>query len=375
MHQFARVLYKISNRRRTLKKIIWFVLAAMLFCAAPGIQITQATNEAVEKDLFEKGVLQFKQGEYQQAVDTFSDLIDLFPQNADAFKNRGVAYMKLEKFDDAIADFESAKNISPTLKGVYSNLGVIWFYRENYEKAIENYNREIEITPDNAVAYFNRALCMTKLGETENAISDLTAAISISPDFYWAICYKADLLAHTGRVEEAIALYEMAIEKDRENTYAIEKLARLQDAATDAAGEGALAASGRGAGADLPADNNPAGAADQIGEPGQTVRSDQTETAEQYRDTADHPETGSHATVYTLQSGAFLVQENARKLKEKLIENGFDTKILVLMDKKQRSWYLVRSGQYTTRDEARKDTTALQKLTGTAPAVRPVGAW
>ena len=366
-----------------MKKIIWVLLAAMLFCATAGSQTKQVSNEAVEKDLFETGVLQFKQGEYQQSVDTFSDLIDLFPQNADAFKNRGVAYMKLEKFDDAIADFESAKKISPNLKGLYSNLGVIWYYRENYEKAIENYNREIEITPDNAVAYFNRALCMTKLGETENAISDLTAAISISPDFYWAICYKADLLAHTGRVEEAIALYETAIEKDRENTYAIEKLARLQDAATNADGEGALAASAQDA--DVSADSDLSGAADQTETPDKTGRPGQTESVEQAKGTDqleaslyagdENTDAGSDTPMYSLQSGAFLNQENALHLKEKLIENGFDTKILVLTDKKQRSWYLVRSNQYSSQDDARKDTAAIQNLTGTAPVIRPEGKW
>ncbi len=360
-----------------MKKIIWFVLAAMLFCAAAGAETNQASNGSMEKDLFAAGVLQFKQGEYQQAVDIFSDLINLFPQNADAFKNRGVAYMKLEKFDDAIADFESAKKISPNLKGLYSNLGVIWYYKENYEKAIENYNREIEITPDNAVAYFNRALCMTELGEIDNALSDLTSAISISPDFYWAICYKADLFAHAGRVEEASALYEMAIEIDRETPYAIEKLARLQDSVTGAAGKGSLAEAVQGE--DSPADIDLSGTADQTGDP------DQTEAAEQSKDT-DKPATrahardqntgaGSDAPVYTLQSGAFLNQENARKLKEKLIENGYDTKILVLKDKKQRSWYLVRSGRYTTRNDARNETEALQNLTGTAPAIRPEGAW
>ncbi len=354
-----------------MKKIIWFVLAAMLFCAAAGAETNQLSNGSMEKDLFAAGVLQFKQGEYQEAVDTFTNLIDRFPQNADAFKNRGVAYMKLEKFDDAIADFESAKNISPNLKGLYSNLGVIWYYKENYEKAIENYNREIEITPDNAVAYFNRALCMTELGEIDNALSDLTAAISISPDFYWAICYKADLLAHAGRVEEAGALYEMAIEIDRETPYAIEKLARLQESATDAAGKGSFAASDQGA--DSQADSDLSGTADQTEAAEQSKGTDQPVTRAHAGD--ENTGAGSEAPVYTLQSGAFLNQENARKLKEKLIENGFDTKILVLMDKKQRSWYLVRSGRYTTRNDARKETEALQKLTGITPAIRPEGDW
>ena len=362
-----------------MKKMIWVAMSAMIFFAAAGAQADQSYNEAMEKDLFEAGVKQFRQGEYQEAIDTFTDLINLFPQNADAFKNRGVAYMKLEKFDDAIADFQSAKNISPNLKGIYSNLGVIWYYNKNYEKAIENYNKEIEITPDNAVAYFNRALCMSKLDEIENAISDLTTAISISPDFYWAICYKADLLAHTGLVKEAITLYEMAIEKDHKTPYAIEKLATLQESAENVVGKGSVAASFQSSGS--PADSDPSVAEDQI----KTKRSGQTETVEESK-VAGQQKTGKHAgdevpgpvsdePFYTLQSGAFLVQNNARNLKEKLLKNGFEANILILRDKKLRPWYLVRSGRYTTRDQARKDTAAIQELTGIAPVIRPEGIW
>lgn len=339
-----------------MKKIICFALFIMCFCPVAG---AETTDEQLEKTLFETGVRQFKQGEYQQAVDTFSDLIAVFPQNADAFKNRGVAYMKLEKFDHAIADFESAKNIAPELKGIYSNLGVIWYYKENYEKAIENYNREIALSPENAAAYFNRALCMTKLERTEEALADLSKAIAISPDFYWAICYKADLLAEAGQVEEAAALYEMAIEKDRQTPYAIEKLARLQESAADAAGEGALAAAARVA--EAPADTEPSGAADQP----------ETKTPEGDEKTV----AASDATMYTLQAGAFLKQENARNLREKLAEKGFEAKILVLTDKKQRSWHLVRCGTYPTREHARKELPALEEITGTQPAIRPEGAW
>ena len=364
-----------------MKKFICFALFIMCFCPVAGAETKK--DALLEKSLFETGVQAFKQGQYQQAVDIFSELIAVFPENADAFKNRGVAYMKLEKFDHAIADFESAKAITPDLKGVYSNLGVIWYYKENYEKAIENYNREIALSPENAAAYFNRALCMTKLGRTEEALADLSTAIAISPDFYWAICYKADLLADKGQVQQAIALYEMAIQKDHQTPYAIEKLARLQESATDASGEAAVAASVPGA--DSLSDTEPSGAADQAKGTDKAGKPKQAEAAEQSKDT-EQPEAssqagdekavaGSDAAMYTLQAGAFLIQENARNLREKLAEKGFEAKILVLTDKKQRSWYLVRSGVYPSREHARKEMAALEEIIGTPPAIRPQGVW
>ncbi len=300
-----------------MKKIIILVLLSVFchgFCFAE-----------TEKELFENGVLLFKQGQYQEAIDKFSRLIEIAPGNPDAYKNRGVCYMKQEKFDPAISDFEKARELFPELKGLYSNLGVAWYYKKEYEKALQNHDIEIEMNPENFIAHFNRALCLVELQREKDALDALDKALDLNPDFYWALCYRGDLLARTGEIEKAIESYKDAFQNDPENTYAKEKLTLLK-----------------------------------------------AENKEKETHPAIHK--NSSATL-SLQTGAFLNRANADKVKTKMIENGFDADILILKDSKGRDWYLVRSGSYSSAQEAKKDAAAIKIKLGVVPGICPSGDW
>jgi len=306
-----------------LKKFIFLILISFCF--------STISHAETEKELFDKGVLLFKQGLYQKAVDEFSKLIKLAPDNADAHKNRGVSYMKLEKFDPAIKDFQTAKALFPELKGLYSNLGVAWYYKKEYEKAIQNYDIEIEMAPENHIAYFNRALCLTELDRNKEALEDLSKTLNIRPGFYWAICYRADLLVQEGEESLAAETYEEAIQQEPENTYAVKKLAKLKQTIKNKK-------------LDAPPNNN-------------------------------NEKNPTSNKGYTLQAGAFRNQNNAVKMKTELQDRGFDSRILTLKDAKNRTWYLVRSGRYTDRSDAKKALVSLKDKLAVDPVVRSVGRW
>ena len=288
------------------------------------------------KEIFDTGVSLFKQGQYQAAVDRFTQLIENAPGNADAYKNRGVSYMKLEKFDLAIQDFEKAKSIFPELQGLYSNLGVAWYYKKEYEKAIENYDMEIRLAPENAVAFFNRALSLAELNQNDRALADLNRTIQLNPDFYWAISYKADLLAEKGDYASAIETYEAAVKKDPENAYARDKLSALKK---------------------------------------RVAKNESIRSGEPVKKEAIVKDSTSQVQVYALQAGAFQNPDNARRLKEKIEKNGFDSRVLVLVDKKKRTWHIVRSGNFSTMAEAKKARTLLKEKTKIDSVVRPKGRW
>lgn len=299
-----------------------FILSILLFLFFHTILFA-----ATEKELFDKGVFQYEQGHYQQAVDEFSKLIRMEPGNADAFKNRGAARIKQGKFNLAIKDFETAKKIFPELHGLHTNLGTAWFYKKDYQKAIENYNAEIKMDPQNHVAYFNRALCFVELNESRKALDDLSKTLALTPDFYIAICHKADLLARLGKTDKAIATYETALK----HTYATKNLDQLKQKIN------AL----------------------------KNRRQLQKKT-----DASTVPD-----RRYTLQAGAYLNRENADIMKKKLNDFGFDSRILVLMDKKQRPWYLVRSGSYPNKTRARKPMLSIEEELDIKTAIRPYGTW
>ena len=306
-----------------MKKIIFLILLSV-FCNALCFAET-------EKEFFDAGVILFKQGQYQEAVDKFTSLIEIAPGNADAYKNRGVCYMKQEKYDLAIGDFERAKELFPELKGLYSNLGVAWYYKKEYEKAIQNYDVELEMAPDNYIAHFNRALCLAELHRDPEALDALARTLELNPGFYWALCYKGDLLARAGEIAKAVGSYEAAVQKDPDNPYAKEKLALLKEKKPEIIGSEAKA-------------------------------------------TPPEVHTNPEASL-SLQAGAFLNRPNADKAKTKLLENGFDADILILKDSKGRDWFLVRSGRYSSSKEAKKAALAIKEKLGMESAVRPAGDW
>jgi len=254
--------------------------------------------------------------------------------------------MKQEKLDLAIKDFETAKRLFPELQGLYSNLGVAWYYKKDYEKAIKNYDLELEMAPENHVAYFNRALCLAELDKNDKALEDLEKTLNLKPDFYWAICYKADLLVEKGNIIKAKEVYKKAIKYSSKNTYAKNKLDRL----------------------DKTVEKNkklePIKTETQLDEPVQIKKPQETSEDITPQDSG-----------FAIQTGAFFNQNNAVRMKKQLIDMGFDARLLILKDSKGKTWYVVRSGQYANKNSAKKDYSLLKEKLGSQPIIRPFGTW
>ncbi len=324
-----------------MKKTIFFIVIALICCTAVFAQ--------TQKEIYDSGVLLFKKDQFQNAIDTFSKLIEIAPDHADAYKNRGVAYMKLQKFDLAINDFKIAKELFPELKGLYSNLGVAWYYKKEYTKAIKSYDIELEMAPENYVAYFNRALCLAELDKNDEALEDIEKTLNIKPDFYWAICYKADLLAQKGNTAKAIETYKEAIKSDSQNAYAKDKLSELNKTIVN---------------------KNQTQKISDVDKKLTSGKEKQTGKTEDISKSISQQNSG-----FTIQTGAFQNQNNALRMKTKLIAMGFDARLLQLQDSKNTTWYIVRSGNYSNKNEAQKDLSLLKEQLGILPVVRPIGRW
>jgi tetratricopeptide (TPR) repeat protein len=154
------------------------------------------------KALFDNGVAAFKEGRFQDAVNLFSELISVTPDDAKLYKNRGVALMNLSEIDLAIADFTKAISLNPELKGLHSNLGAAWHYKGEYEKAIACYDADIAQRPDLYITYFNRALSKAGLNQLDMALVDMERTLQLKPDFEAARAAKKDL---QGKLREITA--------------------------------------------------------------------------------------------------------------------------------------------------------------------------
>ncbi|MFH6604671.1 tetratricopeptide repeat protein [Maribacter algicola] len=114
-------------------------------------------------------------GNYEDAINIFSEGIRKFPEDARFYRHRGHRYISIRKFDEAIADLETAaqliagtenavepdgipnaKNIPvSTLHGnIWYHLGLAYYLKHDYEKAFDAYIkcRQSGELPDNIVS-------------------------------------------------------------------------------------------------------------------------------------------------------------------------------------------------------------------------------
>ena len=143
--------------------------------------------------------------QYKEAVENYTQAIQLQSNTALFYNNRGYVYGGLGEYDKAISDYNKAIELDPQDASIYANQGYLFAKLEKYDEAISDYCRAIELDPDNAVAYNNRGSIYIVLGRTDEAISDLNKAIELKAEV--ANPYK-----HLGNIYKEQSDYTRSIE-------------------------------------------------------------------------------------------------------------------------------------------------------------------
>lgn len=109
---------------------------------------------------------------YPEAIKDFTQAIELNPEYADAYNNRGVAYKMIRELDKAIYDLQTAKKINKIHPNPHRHLGDVYTLQEKYDKAIEEYSTAIQLNDKYKEAYEGRARAYLKIGKIQEAEQD-----------------------------------------------------------------------------------------------------------------------------------------------------------------------------------------------------------
>jgi len=91
----------------------------------------------------------FKNQDFPNAVQRYTEAIKRNPNDHKAYSNRSACYTKLAAFNEALKDAEKCIEIDPTFVKGYSRKGHVEFFTKQYDKALETYNAGLKVDPNN----------------------------------------------------------------------------------------------------------------------------------------------------------------------------------------------------------------------------------
>lgn len=148
---------------------------------------------------------------FDHAITDFDEVIELQPDNAKAYYNRGTVYSRKGRHDLAIADFDKAIGLKPDLVEAYNNRGNAYHEKGQHDLAIADFDKAIGLKPDNALAYNNRGTAYNKKGQRDLAIADYSKAIGLKPDYALAYNNRGTAYHEQGQRDLALADLDKAI--------------------------------------------------------------------------------------------------------------------------------------------------------------------
>ncbi len=133
---------------------------------------------------YNRGKLYRDLNENGNAVEDYHKSIELDPNNAEAYYNCGNANLSLKQYHDAIMDYQKAIKIEPNNATAYYYCGNSYLNLKQYHEAIGNYRMAIKLDPNNAMAHYNCGNAHFNLNQYSEAICDYQMAIKLNPDYH-----------------------------------------------------------------------------------------------------------------------------------------------------------------------------------------------
>ena len=163
------------------------------------------------KAYFDRGIEKYRLGQNAEAIDEHSRAIIIDPQATDAYVGRGAAKYNLGQYQEAIDDYNCAITLNPQAAEAYVGRGTAKYNLGQHREAIDDYNRAITLNPQAAFAYYNRGFAKHSLGQYQAAIDDYNCVIIINPQDIDAYFRRGAAKHRLGQHQAAIDDYNCVI--------------------------------------------------------------------------------------------------------------------------------------------------------------------
>jgi len=155
-----------------------------------------SSSESID-DLLINALASHNQNNFNKAINQYTRILDLNPDKiicSIIYKHRGMANFACCSYKNAIDDFTNSLNLdNESYKAAYYR-GVVHSVLKKYSNAIDDYSLSLKIHPYQPFCLFRRGQAYYHIGDYPQALSDCENSISLEPSNDSAIRFKKLLL-------------------------------------------------------------------------------------------------------------------------------------------------------------------------------------
>ncbi|MBC7853201.1 MAG: tetratricopeptide repeat protein, partial [Pirellulaceae bacterium] len=175
---------------------------------------------------FNRGELRYEQGDFNGAVQDYSQALRIAPKDAAAYNSRGHAYYRLGGIREAMRDYDQAVRLNPRDAAILTNRGDAHAFQGNYALAAQDFREAIRLDNQLGRAYQSAAWLMAtcpdqRFRSPQLGLDSAKKAIELDgdEDFRYLETLAA-AYANAGQFEEARQTQAQALEKAPEQDLA-----------------------------------------------------------------------------------------------------------------------------------------------------------
>lgn len=123
---------------------------------------------------------------WQKAIDTYNEAVQLDPQYANAYSQRGQARLQVQpaQTQEAVADYQKAIELGKREYSTYWNLGAALYWNGDYDKVEASSRAALELNDRICGPHLNIALAALAQGKPDVATSEFENALKRCDDVY-----------------------------------------------------------------------------------------------------------------------------------------------------------------------------------------------
>ncbi len=163
------------------------------------------------------GVLYYRKGMIDEAIDAFSRALELDPKMQVAQQNLEIAYKQTGHYDRRVADLQERLRSSPDDRGARWELGRAYASLGQYDIAVQEFLALVTQNPNDLAALLQLGMAEKHRGDLEAASQWFERARDLDPDSSVVQFYLGEVLYNRGLNQDALVALQRSIDLNQEN--------------------------------------------------------------------------------------------------------------------------------------------------------------